>query len=202
MDWMMKGVGEMTKEPDFIPIKEPIKPPVERTAEGNIIEAYALLIRDVEKHHRELIDEIAAMRELRTIIEKEREEIHIIRRMLSQILYTARNSDPTTLFPSDPSITLPFAAEPDLAPFTTDPARSEQVRAGQEKGHGRSEQVRAGQEKGQGRSNQLTPSQDPAPTSDSLTPSPNPAQPTSDTFTQLTTPAYNSEDLSTLPNSQ
>lgn len=100
MDWMIKGVGEMTKEPDFIPIKEPIKPSVERTAEGNIIEAYALLIRDVERHHKELIEEIAAMREMRGVLEQQREEIRTIRRMLSQLLYSQTSAT-----------TLPIAAE-------------------------------------------------------------------------------------------
>lgn len=103
LDWMVRGKGEMLKDPSTpatIPIKETINPPVERTAENNIIEAYALLIRDVERHHKELIEEIAAMREMRGVLEQQREEIRTIRRMLSQLLYSQTSAT-----------TLPIAAE-------------------------------------------------------------------------------------------
>ena len=72
----------------------------ERTAETNIVEAYALLIQDVERHHKELIEEIAAIREMRGVLEQQREEIRTIRRMLSQLLYSQTSAT-----------TLPIAAE-------------------------------------------------------------------------------------------
>ena len=98
-EWLVNGVGEMTNSPDYINQEQEDKPS-ERTAESNIVEAYALLIRDVERHHKELIEEIAAIRDLRGDLEQQREEIRTIRRMLSQLLYSQTSAT-----------TLPIAAE-------------------------------------------------------------------------------------------
>jgi transcriptional regulator with XRE-family HTH domain len=92
--WLTDGVGEMLKD-QTQHSKENVETNPERTAEAHIVEAYALLIRDVERHHKELIEEIAAIRELRGSLEQQREEIRTIRRMLSQILYSQES--PTTL---------------------------------------------------------------------------------------------------------
>lgn len=97
--WLTDGYGEMLKDPSQ-QSKENVEKNNERTAETNIVEAYALLIRDVERHHKELIEEIAAIREMRGVLEQQREEIRTIRRMLSQLLYSQTSST-----------TLPIAAE-------------------------------------------------------------------------------------------